>query len=1047
MQALRKKKHPLDLHLLGKFRIQCGSRLIRLPTRKLESLLAFLVLHPESHSRDKLTTLFWGDVAENQARNSLRNALATLRAAMGSDLILADRQSVQLNPDASIWVDAREFEKVASDISQVESEVESQTGFAPLVTRHLQLYSGDLLVDLYDDWIAPERERLHALYIDALLRLTQTMRSRSEYGRAVEFAQQVLVRDGANERAHQHLIFCYLAMGNRTAALRQYKECQRALKVELGVEPSSETTALYEWIQQAPSMVRSDAARITNLLIPASSFIGRAQEIAEVKRLLDADRLVTCTGIGGCGKTRLALQVATDLIDAFRDGVWWIELGPLADERLMPQAIAKALGIWERSDQSLTETLCHVMRERKLLLVMDNCEHLIAMCAQVTETLLRACPELRILVTSRHSLGVSGESVFQVPPLSYPESDNDASLPMAYESVRLFTERARALKSDFQVTGANVRAVARICRQLDGIPLAIELAAARAQALTAEEIAANLDDLFNLLTLGNRTAIPRQQTLRASMDWSYRLLTDEEKRLFNRLAVFVGGFTLPAAQEIAGGIDRAEILDLLTRLVQKSLVIAEPSEGVTRYHYQETVRLYAREKLDESGEAESVCERHANYFAAFVEEGSEKLRGSEQAEWFNLLETEYPNVRAALSWAHQRRQLDTSLRVTGALSLFWFLRGYWTEGFNWVKDALIDAGWKIDENIVQPPSQVQPSHAHARALRIAGQSYSLSGDHARAQQLLTHCVAMWRAVGDPIGLSRGMNASGEAAQVRHDYANARELFKASLEISRSANYEHGICLALDNLAYAHLEQGNAAQARAFAIEALERWQKRNDRRGVSDVLLNLARIEYLEGEYDQARAAFERALSLQRELGLKSKIIDSLFGLGQIARARRDPAKARDLIQQSLVLWRELDHRDGMARCIGALGSLALGERDLVQARAKFIESIDLFRQVNNSVGIALSLIGFAGIAVEQTEWERAARLLGAAQVLLDQSGYKLAAMDRADLEQNSASARTALGDDLFAQRWKEGQEMIIEDAINLALSRESSRTGVNHGS
>jgi predicted ATPase len=571
------------------------------------------------------------------------------------------------------WVDAREFQKAASDVSQAASEVEGQTGPAPLVTQHLKLYSGDLLADLYDDWIAPERDRLHALYIDALLRLTQTMRSRSEYGRAVEFAQQVLERDRANERAHQHLMFCYLAMGNRTSALRQYEECRCALKEELGVEPSAETTALYDWVLQTPSTIRSDAARITNLLIPASSFIGRAQEIAQVKRLLEANRLVTCTGIGGCGKTRLALQVATDLIDAFRDGVWWIELGPLTDERLVPQAIAKALGIWERPDQSLLDTVCQAMGERKLALVIDNCEHLVATCAQVTERLLGACPQLRILATSRHALGVAGETVFQVPSLSYPESDDATSLPMAYESVRLFTERARAFKSDFQMTGVNVRAVAQICRQLDGIPLAIELAAARVQALTAVEIAANLDDLFTLLTLGNRTATPRQQTLRASMDWSYRLLTAEERRLFNRLAVFVGGFTFQAGQVIVGGIDRAEMLDLLTRLVQKSLVSAEPREGTTRYHYQETVRLYAREKLVGSGEAESVGERHAGYFAALVEEGNEKLRSSEQAYWLDLLDTEYDNVRAALSWAHANQHHDIGLRLAGALSLFWFL--------------------------------------------------------------------------------------------------------------------------------------------------------------------------------------------------------------------------------------------------------------------------------------------------------------------------------------------------------------------------------------
>src|SRR5258708_24319566 len=373
----------VHLHLFGSFEAILDDEPIRLPTRKIEALLAFLVLHPESHAREKLAALLWGDVPNEQARVSLRYALARLRQTLGADILIADREKVQLNPQFPMWVDAREFRVQNSE-------------------DRIQNYRGDLLADFYDDWILPQRERYHQEYLDGLLDLAQHYRSTSAYARAIETAQRILDAEPANERAHQHLMFCFVAQGDRQAALRQYEHCVRALREEFTVDPAPETSALYAWIKQTPGQVSSPAARITNLPIPLTSFIGRESEMAEVKRLLRlkdsgskappaldatrlATRLLTLTGAGGCGKTRLAIQAATDLIDGYRDGVWWVELAPLADGALVPLAVAHALGVREVAGSPIHPTVLAFLRERQVLLLLDNCEHLLEPCGRLAD--------------------------------------------------------------------------------------------------------------------------------------------------------------------------------------------------------------------------------------------------------------------------------------------------------------------------------------------------------------------------------------------------------------------------------------------------------------------------------------------------------------------------------------------------------------------------------------------------------------------------------------------------------------------------------------
>ena len=524
----------IRLYLLGSFRLERDSRAINLPTRKVESLLAYLALFPKPHSREHLAALLWGDSTDAQARHSLRTALAAIRKELGEEILITDRESVQLVP---IWVDANEIERL---------KTRAATDLQSLIPDFR-----DLLPDFYDDWIIRERERLRAIYIDTLLRLAQHHREKSEYVRAISIAQKVLGIDRANENAHQHLMFCYAAQGNRIAALKQYDECKKILRDELNAEPSSETTALRDQIMQELTGALAREAALTNLPNPLTSFVGREKEQRELRRLFEKTRLLTLTGVGGCGKTRLAIQVARDYVNDFKNGVWWVELAALGDAARVPQSVAKVLGVQESREHALTEMLTLFIRDKAMLVTLDSCEHLIAACADLAEKLLLACPNLKIIATSREALNVTGETIWRVPSLAVP---GIAHLPPAdeltrYDAIQLFVQRASALEPRWELNG-NASAVVQICARFDGIPLAIELAAARVKGLTVEQIAARLDDRFHLLTSGSRTALPRQRTLQAAIDWSYELLSESERTLLRRLSVFAGGWTLEAAEAV-----------------------------------------------------------------------------------------------------------------------------------------------------------------------------------------------------------------------------------------------------------------------------------------------------------------------------------------------------------------------------------------------------------------------------------------------------------------------------------------------------------------
>src|SRR5215204_1497259 len=487
---------------------------------------------------------------------------------------------------------------------------------------------------------------------------------------------------------------------------------------------------------EAKTAPRTPERPPNNLPLELSSFVGREKELAEVKRLLGETRLLTLTGSGGCGKTRLALAAATDLLEEFEEGVWMVELAPLADPSLVAQAVGSTLGVREQPGRSLTEMLSGYLGSKKVLLVLDNCEHLIEACAELAEALLRFCPGLRVLATSREALGITGEVAWPVPSLSLPDlrrMPDIGSLP-EYESARLFVERAVAVRPDFVLTEQNASAVAQVCYRLDGIPLAIELAAARTKVLSVEEVADRLDDCFRLLSAGGRTAMPRQHTLHATMDWSHELLSEEERSLFRRLSVFAGGFSLEAVESVCIGedVERDEVLGLLSHLVDKSLVAVWEKDGETRYRLLETVRQYGRDKLSESGEEGQLRERHAGYYLALAAQAEPELKGAGQVEWLKRFEREHDNLRAAISWSLERRNHQDAAQLGWALWLFWWIRGHFAEGRRLMEEAISVNG-----------SAAMPASARAQGLFVAGTMACGQGDHSSAEPLLEESVTLF----------------------------------------------------------------------------------------------------------------------------------------------------------------------------------------------------------------------------------------------------------------------------------------------------------------
>ncbi len=755
-------------------------------------------------------------------------------------------------------------------------------------------------------------------------------------------------------------------------------------------------------------------------------------------------RLVSLTGPGGTGKTRLALQIGVEMLDELADGVISVELAPLNDPSLVPSTIGRTLGVAESAGKPILEVVKEYLHDKRLLLVLDNFEQ-VAEAAPTVDALMRSATHLKILVTSRVGLNLYGEHTFPVPPLSLPDMKHlppVERMTSQYEAVRLFIERAQAVKPDFVVTNDNAHAVAEICVRLDGLPLAIELAAARTRLFSPQALLSRLSSRLKMLTGGASNLPKRQQTLRGTIEWSYDLLPEGEKQLFWRMAVFQGGGTLEALEEVCNhdGSLQIDVVDCVGSIMQKSLLEQrEGRDGEPRLWMLETIHEYAREKLKESGEAEPLQREHALYFMRLGEAIEPHLTGKKQREWLDRLEDEYDNVRIALAWAEEQAEAeggnkegaDTGLRTAGAIWRFWMVRGLFTEGREHLE--------RLERAISTPEAAGQGRSSstlrgRAKALNGAGYLAWRQGDYSSARPLLEAALVLGSEAGDKQSMSLALNALGNVAHDQGDYTAARALYEESLALRRELGDKWGIAASLNNLGLIAKEQGDYTAARALHEESLPLFKEIGDEGGMAQSLHNFGSVAKEQGDYTAARALYEESLALCRELGDKWGIAACLNSLGLIAKEQGDYTAARALHEESLSLFKEIRAKGAITASLNALGNVAKEQGDYSGARALYKESLALRWELGDKWGIAACLVGLGGVAVGVGQVERGAKLLGAVEGLLQSIGAVLDRSDRLPYERSLQQARSQLSEEEFDKAWQEGHAMSMEQAIQYAL-------------
>ncbi len=816
-----------------------------------------------------------------------------------------------------------------------------------------------------------------------------------------------------------------------------------------------------------------------NLPAALTSFIGREAELDSLQRLVatGSARLVTLTGPGGTGKTRLALQAAVGLLDRFADGIWLVELAPLADPALIPQTVAGVLGLHEAPGKTFIQVLAEHLRHKRILLILDNCEHVVDAAAALAGQLLQTAPHLQILATSREILGTMGETPFRVPSLALPGSSAHTLEELAgCESLRLFAERARTAQAGFVLTEANAPLVRRICQRLDGIPLAIELAAARVRLLSVDEIAARLDDAFRLLTGGSRTVLSRHQTLRALIDWSYNLLTPDERTLFLRLSVFAGGFTLPAAETIcsdADALDRASILDLLTQLVDKSLVV--PFDGSdstvgqeTRYRLLETIRQYARDRLHDAGSGAIVRDRHLDFYVALADRAEPHLRSGQQIAWLDRLDAELDNIRLALEWALATR-VGSGLQLAGALLWFWHIRGHRNEGIAWLRQlvaaptgsgegadaaaalirgrALCAAGFLLQfQN--QPERSLPLLEEALTCLSTTGPTgrlwqgaarlfaSKLMRDLTQRRKALDDALALLQESGDPLWLAEHAMDMGGLLSDENDFDGAAIAYRASLVFREAGQDLDGLgtaCLSLGDLA---LFKHDFDESRRHYDRGLESFRTVKNRTMESILLSRLGQVDLLTGDMAQAAARFTARVALNQQSGDRFGLTSSLFDVARLELNIGEPRRAGLRFAEIARMGAEIGSPDAVLVGLLFQGLAALERDDREQVAAFARQAVTYWRTVEPGAfgsGFTAECLQNLAVLLVDTHPDIAARVLAtidrfALTRFELNTAHEVAMYIRAREE-----VRAALGEDRRAAIESE-PTLTLDDALALAL-------------
>ncbi|MGW4462356.1 BTAD domain-containing putative transcriptional regulator [Micromonospora sp. NPDC004704] len=1056
---------------------------VRVPELKVRALLAALLADPgRPVSTDRLVDGLWPDRLPTNPTGALQAKVSQLRRAL-ADAGPAGRDLVVFQPPGyllRIPADAVDAGRFADLVARSRTTPDPGTRTA-LLTEALALWRGPAYADFADEpFVRAAREHLDEQWLLAIEDRAEALLALGEHAPLIGELGELVRRHPLRERLHAGYLRALYQAGRQSEALADYRRLRDRLAEELGLEPGPELNRLHAAIlRHDPALLappRATAIARPQLPAPLTELVGRTEAVREVSTLLASNRLVTLTGAGGVGKTRLAVAVAARVAATLADGVWLVELAGLVpcDELVrLVEVVAGVLGIGDETSGQRGSgggpadpvgRLAGALRDRRVLLVLDNCEHVVGSVAELAERLLRAAPEVRILATSQEPLRCAGEVRWGVPPLALPDpaTGTDPGALLRSSAVRLFVARAAAAAPGFALTPANADAVGAICRRLDGIPLALELAASRVRVLGVHELVARLDDRFHLLATGHRGAPARQQTLRAMVDWSWELLTEAERVVLRRLGVPADGCTLDAAETICAGagVRPSEVLDLLARLVDRSLVVVDdPGTGAPpRYRLLESVAAYCGDRLREAGESNGVRQRHALYYVGFAERAEPVLRGPAQREWLERLDQETANLRTALDATTRQGAADLALRLVNALGWYWFLRGRLSEGHRWAGLALAVAG----EVSTVPRTRAETWQA-ALAILI-GDGNDLPGRAERA-------LKRYADVDDPAGQAMAEWLLSYALIGSGDLAARADGVDRALAGFRAGHDRWGVAAALTSRAAQARPLGDLTASRRDAERGLTLFRELGDRWGQLKAIEVLCSLAEIAGEYHEADRLHRDGLRMAEELGLWIEVSYQLSGLGRIALLRGDHVRADayhlramrlaaershrrgeqfaeiglglaarrqgrlDVAEAHLHRWldwcRQVDGDLGVALIVAELGFIAEQRGDAEAALTLHLEGLDAARTSGDPRSIALALEGLAGARAMTGHHEQAARWLGTAASARDSVGAPLPPAERGDVDRIRSVVRTALGDERFSTEYDHGRLQGLDTLAN----------------
>ncbi|MGN9914005.1 BTAD domain-containing putative transcriptional regulator [Phytohabitans sp. LJ34] len=1057
----------MQIALLGPLEVRAGSGApVEVGGARLRTLLIRLALDPgRVVTTSALIDALWGDEPPAGAANALQALVSRLRRALPEGAVESTPAGYRLAvpPEA---VDACRFER---DVAAARARLATDPGgAAQLLAGALVLWRGPALADVAEaDFARAPAARLDEMRLAAIEDRVDAALALGDGAAFVPELESLALAHPLRERLAGQLIRVLRGAGRPAEALSAYDRLRAALADSLGTDPSPELAALHlSLLKEDTTSPAPEALPVTNLAATLTSFVGRDDDVTKVTKVVAESRLTTLIGPGGAGKTRLAMESGRAMFDQAPDGVWLVEFAPVTDAAELASIVLATLGLREyplvtpagrgRVPQETVDPLTRLhgaLGGRRALLILDNCEHLVGAAAALAESLLVRCPHLRVLATSREPLGITGEALFPVEPLALPPDGVDAGDALAYPAVRLFADRAAAVRPGFAVNDA----VVRICHALDGMPLAIELAAARLRALTPEQVASRLTDRFRLLNAGSRTALPRHQTLRAVIDWSWELLDESERALWRRLAVFSGGATLEAIEEICGG----DALDQLAALVDKSLVVADP-DG--RYRMLETIKAYGLERLDESGATATARAAHARYFLRLARRADRRLRTADQLEWLARLDADHDNLHSAMRWAIAARDARLAVGFAAALGWYWWMSGRRAEGGELALEALALPGGT-------PPPVVAAAMSVAALNVVAGlfqmergqELLRRSAELARGYEHLHPILGLIGPIAELFGHSRTMESERAMAGLAELFTNpdpwvrgvarmlyghsevnigrydrdSEEHFTVALAEFRALGDRWGAATTLAGLAHMTSADGDHGRAAGYFEQALSELIPLGAAEDVPEMQARYAYELWMLGEREKAFATLDEARRTAERVGTDEGRAAVAYHHGEILRSMGEFARARtELVQAHTVASGYTSAPQWVALITAAIGQLDAAEGDLDAARTRLDAALELAITSRDMPVVGQVLTGYADLALHIGAPERAARLLGAAFKV--RGGPDRSTMDAGRVEQ---TAWERLGEERFAEAFEAGRTAATAAEVREVVARSLLET------